>query len=560
MKEKILKKFGEKKVVPIGERIDLEASGLQETAARIGLKSTERKELGKLWKGMSSEQDVLFSAGNPICTVATEKVGAFFEQRGYSVQYISGEYGGNGHWFPMVSVKDPVKKGFYKRFIVDFGDNITQANIKSGHIIPRIIEYKPGGKYVVEDFLNRKQFARAMKDVGYNVPKTVEVVKGVEEVKVSKAVKKIGKEGKVVPAPAPSLPPTPKPKLKPKKISKPKPKPTFPKAVAEPLPSAKDVPLPKGVEEYMSLTGRTLSPTFISPKQMGAYADWAINEGAGQLGTEAWRRLVEALPQKYADDFARKLLKMRTAAPRVHAIESGHFLPKLSPTVRMKIINKTKDQMGIIAGKTFGKYDRAKQDMIRHFWVYDNSFIAGMNTVERKVFVKEMIQEGWAGSSRSISSQILQQAMKEVTGSKAPLWNSSSTYSLERVMSEIPEKVKQSVRALVKETYESTQNWLKEGILKKKIIVVKRSETYGGNIVADLEIKNGKIKLLRGVKTKEVVQSPLSSWTNASSVAQKFDGEEILEVFIDPKDIYVCVGSPGWGGMTKEYEFIRIAR
>jgi hypothetical protein len=283
-------------------------------------------------------------------------------------------------------------------------------------------------------------------------------------------------------------------------------------------------------------------------------------------------KIVASIPEGFADDLGGRFAaylregKDKGSIAFIHKkIREGMFLPKMSQDARQGLIDEMKAKFDLDYGKIGSEIEAKKgafavsgASAALQMWVFDKDFDKGMTAAGRTKFVDIAIQESWSTSSRSVGSQVLQQGIKDELGSNVPLWNSEAkAYNVDRAVKSIPSNVKMAVREHVRKTYNETQDWLGKEIEnaragKSKYIPQRRA------LAPFLE--EDEIILFRGVKSKVTIQSPLSSWTVDPGVAKAFDGHDTIEERLNIKDIYVCVGSPRWKGMTAESEFIMIGK
>ena len=128
----------------------------------LGLSERHQKEFEEITTSLISKLEGYLNEGSPTCTVAANEVGKFLEGKMDSVQYVSGDFQEQGHWWVVVGNKQ--LNGFYSRIVVDFGDNISKSAIEFGKITPKIMPLPDAKKlgYKAEDYMNRKNFVKEM--------------------------------------------------------------------------------------------------------------------------------------------------------------------------------------------------------------------------------------------------------------------------------------------------------------------------------------------------------------------------------------------------------------
>ena len=139
-----------KKLIPS----EVDASALKEITDILLYKD----DFNKFWDEFSPDLDAIFTDGIETCTVASNTLGNFLTSKKIvkNVSYVSGEFNGAGHWFNVITTWKNEK------YIIDFGNNIIDSAIKSGHISPKISKLKHPS-YLIEESLSEFRFLEEMK-------------------------------------------------------------------------------------------------------------------------------------------------------------------------------------------------------------------------------------------------------------------------------------------------------------------------------------------------------------------------------------------------------------
>jgi hypothetical protein len=147
-----------------GGKRETQSSGM---GKELGLSESQQKDLASLADSLIPKLEKYLDEGSPTCTVAANEIGKFLESRMDAVQYASGDFQDQGHWWVMAGNKQ--SNGLYRNFVVDFGDNISESVIRTGKITPKIIPVAEAKKigYKAEEYLNRKKFIKEMQKQGY---------------------------------------------------------------------------------------------------------------------------------------------------------------------------------------------------------------------------------------------------------------------------------------------------------------------------------------------------------------------------------------------------------
>ena len=128
--------------------IERDKTYLAEQGKKLGWTDEQIGKVQQAWTNYSQGIDDIFNDGGATCHIGTGKWSGFLRNQKLvdDLRIHSGDFRNAGHWWFEGRVNG-------KRYIFDFGDNISKEAIKSGHIKPRIISVNSQyAKHYVSEF------------------------------------------------------------------------------------------------------------------------------------------------------------------------------------------------------------------------------------------------------------------------------------------------------------------------------------------------------------------------------------------------------------------------